>query len=137
MCEAKLSEDPDCFLDGSTKFVKLMMFLTSHGESQGLSGVGGDVDRSTYRIGFQLILQGSGVIWRPVVGTIVERTLVVLKHDAHWSCKLLCLLGVEDKNHHVEASEYGGETSDSSTNRFSRLEKSETVGKGSGLGFSA
>ena len=62
MCEAKLSEDPDCFFDGSTKFVKLMMFLTSHGESQGLSGVGGDVDRSTYRIGFQLIKYFKAVV---------------------------------------------------------------------------
>ena len=83
------------------------------------------------------VLQDNGAVRRPEVGTIVERILVVLKHDGHWSCKLLCLLGVEDKSRHVEASGYGGETSDSSTNVFSSLEKPETVGKVSGLGFSA
>ena len=67
------------------------------------------------------VLQGNGVIWRLGVGTIVEKLLVVPELVAHWSCKLLFLQGVEDKNRHVVASEYGAETSDSSTKAFSSL----------------
>ena len=65
------------------------------------------------------VLQGNGVIWRLGVGTIVEKLLVVPELVAHWSCKLLYLQGVEDRNRHVVASENGGETSDSSTKEFS------------------
>ena len=81
------------------------------------------------------VLQGNGVIWRPGVGTIVEKILVVPERVAHWSCKLLCPLGVEDKNRHVVASEYGGETSDSSTKAFSSLEKRKPSEKWCCLGF--
>ena len=75
------------------------------------------------------VLQGNGAIWRPGVGTIVEKILVVPKHDADWSCKLLCPLGVEDKSRHAAASEYGGETSDSSTKAFFSIGKPETIRK--------
>ena len=50
---------------------------------------------------------------------IVEKLLVVPEPVAHWSCKLLYLQGVEDRNRHVVASESGGETTDSSTKEFS------------------
>ena len=81
------------------------------------------------------MLQGNGAIWRPGIGTIVEKILVVPKHDADWSCKLLCLLGVEDKSRHAAALEYGGETSDSSTKAFSSLEKRKPSEKWCCLGF--
>ena len=65
------------------------------------------------------MLQGNGAIWRLGVGTIVEKPLVVPEPVAHWSCKLLYLQGVEDRNRHVVASGNGGETTDSSTKEFS------------------
>ena len=65
------------------------------------------------------MLQGNGVVWWLGIGTIVEKLLVVPELVAHWSCKLLYLRGVEDRNRHVVASENGSETSDSSTKEFS------------------